>query len=100
MRVLTLPSYIKKTGQINIELIKEIPIINFYPHVLRKSGRLLMGKCPFHDDSSASFFIYPSNTWHCFGCGEGKDIIDFIMKLKNIDFKNAINLLSHGNSGT
>jgi DNA primase len=52
--------------------------------------------CPFHkDNSNPNFFIYTlTNTWFCFaGCGGG-DSIAFIMKLKNMDFKEALNYLN------
>jgi hypothetical protein len=83
----------KADGEYDIQKIKEIPIQEFYQGRLRPTGRLLTGKCPFHDDGSASFFIYPTNTFHCFGCQGGVDVIDFVMKLKNCDFKEAINIL-------
>jgi DNA primase len=39
-------------------------------------------KCPFHDDSTPSFSLYPNNSFHCFGCkSHGKNAIDFVMKL-------------------
>jgi hypothetical protein len=55
---------------------------------LSRSG---VGKCPFHDDSSPSFSVnVKENYWHCFsGCGGGS-VIDFWMKLNNLDFKEAL----------
>lgn len=48
-------------------------------------------KCPFHDENTASFIVFPQKqTFHCFGCGEGGDVIAFIQKLHNLDFKAAI----------
>jgi len=46
-------------------------------------NRALFIRCPFHDgDSKASLKLYPgSRGWHCFGCGEGGSVIDFVMKL-------------------
>lgn len=48
-------------------------------------------KCPFHDDNKPSLHIYPKNKgWYCFVCGEGGSSIDFVMKLFNLDFHDAI----------
>ncbi len=58
---------------------------------LRKSGDKFQGLCPFHaDKNSASFFVYPNNTFHCFGCQAHGTIIDFVMKHDGLDFKSAI----------
>jgi len=50
-------------------------------------------KCPFHGDSDPSFTVYDSG-YYCFGCGEHGDIISFIMKVDNLDFKQAIKKIS------
>lgn len=49
-------------------------------------------KCPFHKgDDIASLKIYPGNRgWYCFGCGAGHSVIDFVMKLFDLDFKQAL----------
>lgn len=53
-----------------------------------KGGRF---KCPFHSDKHPSAFAYRNtNRFICFGCGEQGDAIDFIMKLKDLAFKNAL----------
>jgi DNA primase len=59
---------------------------------LASNGR---GLCPFHDDQNASFAVNPEkNYWHCFaGCGGGS-LIDFYMKLKGVDFKDAVHDLA------
>lgn len=50
--------------------------------------------CPFHEDSTPSFHIYPDNGWHCFGCqAHGSNAIDYVMKLNKLDFKDAVNYL-------
>ncbi len=61
---------------------------------LRKSGKDLSGKCPFHADDTASLVITPSkNLWHCFGCQMGGGPIDWVMKLKGVSFRHAVELL-------
>jgi hypothetical protein len=62
---------------------------------LRKSGSRFVGLCPFHDDRSPSFFVYPdTQTWYCFGCNQGGDVISFAMKINNLDFSEAIKILA------
>jgi DNA primase len=62
---------------------------------LRKTGRTYRGKCPIHDGtSSGSLTVYPdSQSWFCWGCGEGGDAIDFIQKKHGVGFKDALAIL-------
>jgi len=48
--------------------------------------------CPFHNEKTASLKVYTEagRGWHCFGCGEGGSVIDFVMKLFNIPFSAAV----------
>lgn len=47
--------------------------------------------CPFHSEKTPSLKVYAGDTkWKCFGCNEGGDIVDFVMKLFNINFQQAI----------
>jgi DNA primase catalytic core len=62
--------------------------------VLKKTGKDLAGRCPFHDDDTASLVVTPAkNLWHCFGCGAGGDPIAWVMKLKGVSFRHAVELL-------
>ena len=68
------------------ERVREIPIESvlqrYYPSVeLKRSGRDLLGHCPFHNESTASFHVSTEkNRWHCFGaCAEGGSTIDLLM---------------------
>ncbi len=73
---------------------KKHPIEDFYEGNLRSIGSRLSGRCPFHVEKTPSFMIYAdSNTFYCFGCQEGGDVIDFIMKKKNCTFREALELL-------
>jgi len=57
------------------------------------SGRIKM-LCPFHEEKTPSFIIYPNNSWHCFGCHEGgSNAIDFMIKYYGLNFKEAIERL-------
>ena len=61
---------------------------------LKKSGKDLIGTCPFHDDGEPSLVVTPAkNLWHCFGCGAGGDAIAWVMKLRGISFRHAVELL-------
>ncbi|HOX15840.1 MAG TPA: CHC2 zinc finger domain-containing protein [Smithellaceae bacterium] len=63
--------------------------------VLHKAGKTYRGKCPMHGGkTSGSLTVYPdSQSWYCWGCGEGGDAIDFIKKLHGLSFKDAISYL-------
>jgi DNA primase catalytic core len=61
---------------------------------LRKTGKDFAGCCPFHDDTTASLVVTPAkNLWHCFGCQCGGGPIDWVMKLKGVSFRHAVELL-------
>jgi DNA primase len=62
------------------------------PYVaLRKSGRGLTGCCPFHEDRSPSFVVYPESwSYHCFGCGAHGDGFTFLMKKEGLSFREAL----------
>jgi DNA primase len=58
---------------------------------LVKKGQKFWGCCPFHNEKTPSFTVDEERgRYHCFGCGEGGDIISFVMKTNNMDFKSAI----------
>ena len=59
--------------------------------VLKKSGHNFMGLCPFHNEKTPSFTVTPSRQiFKCFGCGEGGDVIAFLMKINNQSFIDVI----------
>lgn len=63
-------------------------------------GGSLKGLCPFHDERSPSFHVTPSKGfWHCFGCQEGGDVIDFVRKIDHLSFAESVEKLA-GRSGT
>lgn len=62
---------------------------------LKRSGRNLVGLCPFHGEKTPSFNIYPENgSFYCFGCGVGGDVITFIRKIENLDYIEAVKFLA------
>lgn len=63
--------------------------------ILKQKGRNFWCCCPFHDEKSPSMQIRPDlNLWHCFGCGEGGDVFDFVQRIENIDFPDTVRLLA------
>jgi DNA primase len=66
-------------------------------HVTLRSagGGNFKGLCPFHDEKSPSFSVRPSvGSWHCFGCGEGGDVISFVMRIDHLSFSEAVERLA------
>jgi len=62
---------------------------------LKRRGKNLLGLCPFHNEKTPSFTVYPENqSFYCFGCGTGGDVITFVRKAENLDYIEAIKLLA------
>ncbi len=65
----------------------------------KRRGKNLVGLCPFHGEKTPSFNLYPeNNSFYCFGCGVGGDVITFIKKIENLDYIDAVKFLA-GRSG-
>ncbi|MCC7311383.1 MAG: toprim domain-containing protein [Sulfuritalea sp.] len=61
---------------------------------LKKAGKDWLGRCPFHEDDTASLVVTPDkNLWHCFGCGVGGGPIDWVIKKNGVSFRHAVELL-------
>ncbi|MGN0446926.1 MAG: DNA primase [Acutalibacteraceae bacterium] len=61
---------------------------------LKRRGRNLVGLCPFHNEKTPSFTVYPeSQSYFCFGCGAGGEVINFIRRAENLDFTEAVKYL-------
>jgi len=58
---------------------------------LKRRGKTLVGLCPFHNEKTPSFTVYPeSNSFYCFGCGAGGDVITFVRRMENLDYIEAV----------
>lgn len=87
--------YIKKE---KVEEIKEksdiVSVVGDYVS-LSKSGKYFLGRCPFHNEKTPSFFVYPdSNSFHCFGCGKHGNSISFLMDIDSLDYISALTKLA------
>lgn len=84
------PEFLRELGERNrIEDVAS-PYVN-----LRRQGKNLLGLCPFHNEKSPSFVVYPeNNSFYCFGCNKGGDVISFVMGVENLDFTEAVKLLA------
>lgn len=76
----------------NKETAKQIPCEQFLSGG-KKRGKLTYFKCPFHNERTPSFCLYPNNTWYCFSCSAWGDVITLVQRSYNYNFQEAINFL-------
>lgn len=89
----------KSITQDDIQRAKEVSLVDIAESDirLRKSGRTYSGLCPFHQEKSPSFVIYPeSNTFVCFGCQKKGDVITYLMDTRKLTFIEAVRWLQKG----
>ena len=87
--------------QYNDELKQEIrnandivDVISQYV-ILKRSGKNFMGLCPFHKEKSPSFSVSPDRQYyHCFGCGKGGDVFNFVMEMEKLNFVESLEFLA------
>jgi len=83
----------------DVQTVKERALIEdvIREHVtLRPAGSgSLKGLCPFHDEKTPSFTVRPAaGAWHCFGCGEGGDVLAFVMAIDHLTFAESVERLA------
>jgi DNA primase len=77
------------------ERVRIDDIVGEYVSLRRAGGGALKGLCPFHDEKSPSFNVRTAQgTFHCFGCGEGGDVIAFVMKIEHLGFVESVERLA------
>jgi len=89
---------------ISPEIIEEIKFRNNIEQTvssyvnLKRAGSNFNGCCPFHSEKTPSFTVFPSTqSFYCFGCGAGGDVITFVMRMENLDYVSAVRLLAERN---
>ncbi|AIA03493.1 DNA primase [Streptomyces noursei] len=89
-------------GRINDDDVKAVrdavpidAVVSEYLQLRSAGGGNLKGLCPFHDEKSPSFHVSPAKgLYHCFGCQEGGDTVDFVMKIDHLSFAETIERLA------
>ncbi|MFC4001281.1 DNA primase [Prauserella oleivorans] len=70
-------------------------VVGEYVALRRAGGGALKGLCPFHEEKTPSLNVRPTHgTFHCFGCGEGGDVIKFVMQIEHLPFVEAVERLA------
>lgn len=80
------------------ELVRKndiVDVVSSYVHLNKRSGSNLFGICPFHSEKTPSFSVsVEKQIYHCFGCGTGGGVINFIMEMENLSYPDAIHVLA------
>ena len=72
-----------------------VDVVSGYVRLGKRSGSNLFGLCPFHSEKTPSFSVSPDKQiYHCFGCGKGGGVINFIMEIENLSFPEAVEFLA------
>ena len=70
-------------------------VVSGYVQLTRRTGANQFGLCPFHSEKTPSFSVNTERQiYHCFGCGKGGGVINFIMDVENLSFRDAVELLA------
>ena len=72
-----------------------VDVVGEYVRLTKRSGSNQFGLCPFHSEKTPSFSVSPDRQiYHCFGCGKGGGVINFIMEIENLSFPEAVEFLA------
>lgn len=77
----------------DLDKLREVDFTPLIETQITRSGDKRRTLCPFHNEKTASFFIYPDNSYYCFGCGVHGNAIDFVLKKLTLPFKEACKVL-------
>lgn len=83
----------RNNKRFNLEKLREVDFSRFIDTRITESSDKRRTICPFHEEQTASFFIYPNNSYYCFGCGVHGNAIDFVMKKLGYSFQEACSVL-------
>ncbi|MDO4982618.1 MAG: DNA primase [Eubacteriales bacterium] len=72
-----------------------VSVVSEYVQLNRRGGANMFGLCPFHSEKTPSFSVSPDRQiYHCFGCGKGGGVVNFVMEIENISFPEAVEKLA------
>lgn len=72
-----------------------VDVVSGYVRLGKRSGANLFGLCPFHSEKTPSFAVNPEKQiYHCFGCGKGGSVFNFIMEMEHLSFRDAVAFLA------
>ncbi len=83
-----------RLNEADIERSRVVPIENLVNGQFKKVGNKSVALCPFHNEKTPSFYVYPENRFYCYGCGKNGDAISFIMELNGLKFPDAVKFLN------
>lgn len=73
-----------------------VDLVSGYARLKKAGGQTFKGLCPFHSEKTPSFTVDAAKgLWHCFGCGEGGNVYQFVQKAENLPFPEAVEWLAH-----
>src|SRR5688572_32148768 len=84
------------TGDSKAQVLQATAIVELIGQsvALKRRGKDFVGLCPFHQEKTPSFHVSPSKQYfHCYGCKEGGNAIDFVIKRDRVEFKDALRTL-------
>ena len=72
-----------------------VDVVGSYVQLTKRSGSNQFGLCPFHNEKTPSFSVSSDKQiYHCFGCGKGGGVINFIMEIEGLSFRDAVEFLA------
>lgn len=84
-----------RISEADIVRARAVPITRVLNLKERRSGKVVMAKCPLHPDKTPSFAVYGDNHFHCFGCSAHGDVITLIQKRDNVSFVDAVKRINN-----
>ena len=72
-----------------------VDVVSSYVRLGKRTGGSIFGLCPFHSEKTPSFSVRPDKQmYHCFGCGKGGSVVNFIMDIENLGYADAVHFLA------
>ncbi|MBR7081673.1 MAG: DNA primase, partial [Oscillospiraceae bacterium] len=72
-----------------------VDVVSGYVQLTKRSGSNMFGLCPFHSEKTPSFSVSADKQiYHCFGCGKGGGVINFIMEIEGLGFRESVEFLA------